>query len=328
MPEEEKKRRGRISAWSRKVKESGKTKNFLVFLVFVCIAAVFWLILSLNDDVQTGFDLTVKIDNVPDSVTFITPPPTKIHVMVRDKGGRLLQYAVNGKSELHLNFEEFESGDYFRVSKTSLLSSLRHLFGSNASISWVTPDSLSLLFTRQPGRKVPVELTYEATAVAGMVVLPDPQLSEKSVTLYSLNREDTIRRLFTEKVVLRNLDKTTTVDVPLAVVPGTRALPGNVKVTFTVEPLVRKESEVAVEVENLPSGRDILFFPSKVKVAYYVPMSLYNRESDGIKVVASFKDAQLSRSDKVGVRLEASAPYVSGAEVMADSVEYSLVSGK
>lgn len=310
-----------------KIKKSEKAKNFSVFLVFVCIAAIFWFIITLNDEVQENFEIGVQIDNVPDSVTFITMPPSKIHVVVRAKGGILVQHVFSGKKALHFNFEEFESDNRFVVTRNTLNSSLRHLFGSDAVISSMTPDSISLLFTKLPGRELPVELTYDVTAAPGMVVLPNPELSQNTTLLYSTERIDTISRIFTQKVVLRNLDKTTTVSVPLVPLPGTRLKPGSVNVTFSVEQMVRKESEVPVTVDKLPPGKDILFFPARVKVAYYVPMSLYNADVSGLKVEASYSDALYSPTEKVAVKITGKPSYMSQVELLTDSVEYSLVSG-
>lgn len=305
----------------------GRTKNFLVFLVFVCIAAVFWFILALNDYTQASFYVKVRVDHVPDSVTFISPVPERLHVVARDRGGVLLQHAVSGNDLLVLDFEQLSDGNLMRVSKPSLAASLRRLFGTNTTISSVTPDSINLLFTRKPGRRVPVELSYDATAVPGMVVMPKPSLSDKAVMLYSIQRSDTVRRLYTENLVLRNLDKSVTVDVPVAVPSGMRAIPSSVKVTFEVEQLVRKEIEIPVTADKLPPGRDILFFPSRVKVAYYVPISYYNQPDTDLKAVASFGDAVASSTDKVGLRIAGKASYMSNLELLSDSVEYSLVSG-
>lgn len=312
----------------KSMRDSGKTKNFLVFLIFVCIAAVFWLILSLDDEVQTGFDISLKIENVPDSVTFVSTVPDMIHVVARDRGSVLLQKSVSGDRQLKLNFKDFAEANRFNVSRPALHTALRRLFGSSTVISSVSPDSISLLFTRYPGKKVPVELSFDASAVPGMVVMPSPELSTKTVLLYSVNRIDTVHRVFTEKIVLRNLDKSTTVDIPLVVPQGMKAIPSSVKANFVVEQLVRKESEIPVTVDNLPLGRDILFFPSRVRVAYYVPISRYNEANSGIKAVASYDEAVRSTTDKVAVKITGTSSYMRNVELLTDSVEYSLVSGK
>ena len=308
-------------------RDSGRLKDFLVFLVFVGIASVFWLILALNDDAQKSFDVYLRVTNVPDSVTFINLPPNRLHVTVRDKGANLLRHKITGVPELSLNFDDFTEGDRFRVSHTGLMASLRHLFGSSAIVSSVMPDSLSLVYTTLPGREVPIKLNYDVTVAPGMV-LGRPLLSTNMGKVYSLSKNDTLRRLYTDKIVLRKLDKNTTVEVPLQASPGTRVEPAKIDVMFVVEQLVKKESDVLVEADNIPIGRGILFFPSRVRVSYYVPMSRYNENAAGdIKVEASFNEAVLSSSDKVAVRIVSKPSYMSNMELMEDSVEYTLVKG-
>lgn len=315
----------RIKASLKKFKDSGRLKDFLVFLVFVCIAAVFWFITALNSITQKSYEVNIVIDNVPDTVTFITLPPEKIHVNVRDKGSSLLRNQLTGKPALHINFKDFADNGRLRVSHASLSASMRHLFGSTATISSLSPDSLSIPYTIYPGRKLPVELVYDVTVAPGMV-LGKPIISNKTVDAFSVMKNDTLRKLYTEKVVLRNLDKNTTVDVPVLSKGGTRVIPSTVSVTFVVEQLVKKESDVLVEADNIPIGRDILFFPSRVKVAYYVPMSKYNdNNTSAIKVQASFNEAVLTSSDKVGVKIVSHPAYMSNLELLQDSVEYTLV---
>lgn len=319
--------RSRIRRSFSRFKDSGKLKNFLVFLVFVCIAAIFWLMMALNDHVQKTYEVNLHIENVPDSITFISVPPKTIHVTVRDKGANLLRYRLSGAPELYLNFNDYQEGDRFRISHAGLAASLRHIFGPTATVTSVMPDTVSLVFTRYPGKRIPVQLNYDVTVAPGMV-LGKPRMSTTAVDVFSISKNDTLRKLFTDKVVLRNLDKTTTVDVPVLAKPGTRVLPATISVTFVVEQLVKKETDVLVEADNLPIGRDILFFPSRVRVSYYVPMSRYSENaSPDIKVEASFNEAVVTNSNKVGVRIVSKAPYMSNMELLEDSVEYTLVKG-
>lgn len=314
----------RFRTWFLKARDSRKTKDFLVFLVFVVIAAVFWLIMALNDDVQSNYDVSLRIEGKPDSVTFITVPPEKIHVSVRDRGVNLLRHRIMGVPEIQVNFKEFSDGSRMRLSHTELNAVVRHLFGGTASISSVTPDSINLVYTLYPGRRIPIDVVYDVTAAPGMVV-GAPKLSTTAVDAFSPIKSDTLRILYTDKVTLRNLDKTTTVEVPVQKVPGTRIEPSVINVTFPVESLVKKESDVPVTADNIPRGQDILFFPSKVRVSYYVPMSRYNDDASPIKVQASFNEAVETSSDKVGVKVVSKAPYMSNVEVLIDSVEYTLV---
>lgn len=308
-------------------RDSGKLKDFLVFLVFVGIASVFWFILALNDDTQKSFDVPLYIENVPDSITFINIPPSRLHVTVRDKGVNIFRHRITGVPGLRLNFNDFTEDGRFRISHAGLAASLRHLFGSTSVVSSIMPDSLSLLYTGLPGRSVPVKLKYDVTVAPGMV-LGQPLMSVNKVDVFSMTKSDTLKRVMSENIVLRNLDKNTTVNVPLKPITGMRIEPSTISVTFVVEQLIKKESEVLVVGDNVPLGRDILFFPSRVRVSYYVPMSRYNEnQANDIKVEASFNEAVVSATDKVGVRIVSKPSYISNVELQQDSVDYAIVKG-
>lgn len=308
----------------RRLRDSGKTKDFLVFLVFVGIAAVFWYILALNDEAQNSYEVSLRVSDVPDSVTFITEPPARLHVTVRDRGVNFFRYRFSGVPVLDLNFREYADGGRLRLSHASLQAVVRKIFGSTAVVSSISPDSLSILYTDLPGHRVPLELLYDVSVAPGMV-LGTPKVSVSAVDVFSQSRSDTLRKIYTDKVVLRNLDRNTTVDVPVSSVPGKRVVPSQVSVTFVVEQLVKKESEVPVEVDNIPLGHDILFFPSKVRVSYYVPMSRYADPQVPVRVMASFSEAFNASTDKVAIRIVSKAPYLSNVELLQDSVEYTVV---
>ena len=55
----------------RKLTDSANGKNILIYLLCVCTAAVFWLFLSLDTEVQRDIDVPIALDNVPDSVIII-----------------------------------------------------------------------------------------------------------------------------------------------------------------------------------------------------------------------------------------------------------------
>lgn len=308
----------------KKIRNSGRTKDFLVFLLFVAVAAVFWFIITLNDEVQESIEVTLEIGEVPDSVTFISVPPAALHVIVKDRGMNLIRHKLMGNPTLKLDFREFVDGEYMRVTHNDLVAALRDLLGQDGSVTSVSPDSLKLLYTKLPGKKVPVELVYDATVVPGMV-LGTPRISTPEVEVFSAMENDTVSRVYTEKAVVSNIDKNVTLEIPLKRIPGRRIEPDKVNVTFTVESLVKKEVNIPITAEQKPYNTDVLFFPSKVKVTYYVPISHYEDTDDQIKVDATLSESLNSATDKVGLKIVSKAPYVQNIELQEDSVEYNLI---
>lgn len=101
---------------------AGKFKSLWQYLMFVALAGLFWVIMALNDDVQSDFTVQVEIIGVPDSVTFITEPPGAITVSVRDKGTLLLRRRFMSDPIIRIPFSEFASANRLRVSPSALMS--------------------------------------------------------------------------------------------------------------------------------------------------------------------------------------------------------------
>lgn len=311
----------------KKIRESGKTKNFLGFLIFVIIAAFFWVFMVLNDPQQKTFEVKVMVDDKPDSITFIQNPPQYFHITLRDKGFNLLRNSYMRNKTLHLSFREFGHGNRFYVSQQDIAGLLKNLFGTESALTTFSPDSISVKFTDSPGEKLPIIAKYKIECKPGMTLSGPPILSEDSALLYSIEPIDSIHQVLTQRILLKDVDKPTMVTIPLVQPAGARVLPDRIKVTFDVEQLVKKTVDVAVKADYIPTGQDILFFPSRIKVAYYVPMNHYYDNDNELEVTASFSEAVKSSTDKVSVKITRQSSYMTNIELMTDSVEYTLVRG-
>lgn len=311
----------------RKIRRSRRTRNFLVFLVFVFIAFVFWFIMALNDSVQRNVEVKFEIENVPDSITFLSNPPSKLQITVRDKGSRLLNHLLLKDKKITIDFNEYAEKSTFRISRNMLHAIVKDLFSDNAVISSVSPDSIVVPFTDKQGKIFPVNPDYDVTVVDGMTLRGQPMVDPAFVTVFGPG-VDSITAIYTEPITLRKIDKNMTVTVPLRRIQGVRIIPENVKVLFNVEQMVKRETEVPVKANYIPTGQDILFFPAKVRVSYFVPASKYNESPNELEVTASFNEAVVSSTDKVSVKITKTAPYMKMVELGVDSIQYTLVHGK
>lgn len=313
------------SSW-RSVRSSRGFHNAVLYLVFVGIAALFWLIMALNDNMTRNLTVGFRLTNVPDTVTFINDPPASFHVTVRDKGTSLLRNGVMKEPDLSFNFKDFSESGIFRLSHTDIMSGLKNLFGTSVQIQSCSLDSLRLSYTANRGKRVPVIVSVDVSAASGYIISGPPIPEVRAVTVFS-NRDvlDTITRVYTSLVVKRNLSQTTVVDVKMRSVAGAKLIPNKIKVTIPVEPLVNKESLVVVEAEGVPQGESLLFFPPKVPVSYFVPMSLFNEEELPITVKVNYNEIYRTSGDKVPLKITGYPDYIINPELKTDSVEYSVV---
>ena len=59
---------------------SDRSREILTFMFFLVISFIFWVLQSLNEDVESSFSLNVKYVNVPEKVVFTNKLPDEIDV--------------------------------------------------------------------------------------------------------------------------------------------------------------------------------------------------------------------------------------------------------
>ena len=299
----------------------------MLFLVFICVSALFWFILALNDSAQDYFNVNLRIVNRPDSVTFISEVPEKIHVAVSDKGTNLWRNGYLKHPVVNIDFKEYSGDGVLRYSYNDLIASLRESFGGSATITSVSLDSLQLFYTTNPGKKIPVLVNCQVYPSPGSILEGSVTASPGSVFVYG-NKEilDTINYISTEPVTLRNISETTELDVKLQKIRGARPIPSNVVLKVPIEPLVRKEAMITVESINVPEGEELLLFPSKVPVEYYVAMSRLNDDEDkNIRLVVDFDDIATSKNGKLKVSVSKFPDRLKNLTLHTDSIEYAVI---
>lgn len=311
----------------RILKNTSGFKNSMLFLVFVGVSAIFWFILALNDSAQDHFNVNVRIVNQPDSVTFINEVPEKIHVSVSDKGTTLWRNGYLKHPTINIDFKEYSSDGVLKYSYNELISSLKEAFGGNALITSVSLDSLQLYYTTNPGKKVPILIDCQVYPASGSTMSGSIKASPGSVYVYGRKEVlDTINYVTTDPMTLRNVTETTELEVKIKKMKDARAMPSKVKLIVPIEPLVRKQAMISVESINVPEEEELLLFPSRVPVEYYVAMSKLNDDEDeNINLIVNYDEISLSKGGKLHVETLKFPDRLKNLRVLTDSVEYAVV---
>lgn len=304
---------------------SSRGKDILLFLLFVCVSYMFWLISALNEDTQKEIQVPLKIEGVPDGITFISDVPQTLLVSVRDRGTSLFNYSWSGVPSLNIPFGEMnreKRGSRVTIPALEMSSRVRSLFGQQAQVLSVRPDSLNLIFTDRPGRRVKVTPDVDATPSWQSVISGKITVEPDSVTIYSVAQMSTgISKIPTMELKLDDLTETYVGKVRIKTPVGSRAVPDAVTVTIPVEPLISKSRSVPVILRGAPAGASVVMFPSRVDVSFLVPMSRYNSEVGNITVYADFS-RRSSRTAKMPVIVGSAPDNCRDVTLSVDSVEY------
>ena len=320
------KRLNHVKEQWRILKTTSGFKNAMLFLIFVCVSAAFWFILALNDSAQDHFNVALKINNKPDSVTFISDVPEKIHVSVSDKGTNLWRNGYLKHPVVNIDFKEYSNDGYLKYSYNDLITSLREDFGNGAVITSLSLDSLQLAYTTNPGKRIPVLVNCQVYPAAGSILEGSVAADPGSVLVYGSKEVlDSIHYIATESVTLRNISETTEMEVKLKKLKDARIIPSKVVLTVPIEPLVRKQDMVTVDAVNVPEGEELLLFPSKIPVEYYVAMSKINdNEDNNIKLIVDYNELH-NNNGKLKVQTHSFPDRIKNLKLKTDSIEYAVV---
>ena len=320
-------RHERLKERWKNLKDTSGFKNSMLFLVFVAVSTLFWLILALNDSAQDHFNVRVNVTNMPDSVTFISDFPDKIHVTVSDKGTSLWRNGYLKSPAINIDFKEYASDGILSYSYSDLVSALKDTFGGTAQITSMSMDSIQLVYTTNPGKRVPVIIDCKVYPASGTTIEGNIKSSPASVYVYGPKIvTDTIHSVDTEIVTLRDINETTTLDAKIKKIKGVRIYPSSVSLTVPIEPLVRKEALVTVDAANVPKGEEMLIFPSRVPVEYYVAMSRLNDDENGnIILEVDYDEINVSKNGKLSVKAKSYPDRLKNLRLQSDSVEYAII---
>lgn len=307
---------------------SAKGRNVVLYLMCVCVAFLFWIFLSLDNEVQRDYEIPVEIDNVPDSVVIIGSVPRTINAMVQAKGSQLIRFWGGRTPVLKLKFNDYATPDRtFEMSKMKIDSRLREYFGQAAQIISVRPDSIYAPFTTSPGKVLPLKINLDVKASLQSIISGEIISDFDSVKVYSDSEIPSgLHQIETELESASELKDTTVFDLKIKQLPGMRIIPERVKVTVPVEPLISKRRMVPIEVTNLPEGSQLVTFPSSVEVSYLVPMSAFNDDYP-LKVTIDASKIDLSKP-KTKVLPSLTPDHYHNVTFHPDSVEYIFQTSK
>ena len=296
----------KISERIRNFLLSKKSREFLVFLLFVFLSSSFWLLLVLNDEYETEVTIPFRMKNVPENVVLTSELPQELKVGVKDRGTVLVNYLLGQTFyPVTIDFEDYaDRGNQVRFLSRSLDKRISSQFNQSTKLLSVKPDTLELIYTRAKAKKVPVRLRGEVKAERQFYI-SDIVYSPDSVMVYAPNEIlDTITAAYTENLYLEQVADTTHRRVNLKPVKGARFTPSYNDVTFYVDIYSEKSVEVPVTGVNFPDDKTLRTFPSKVQVTFQVGLSQFKHVTEeDFKVVVDYNTLEGNGNEKCKLHL-------------------------
>lgn len=305
---------------------SQMNKEFLIFLFFLFLSGIFWLMMTLNETYEQEVRVPVKLTGVPTSVVITGALPDSMRVTVRDKGYTIVTYLYGDRIKpVIVNFAAYANRQTGRgtVPSADMQKMVLLKLSGSSKIVGMKPDRLDFYFNYGQSKKVPVRLTGSVVPERGFYlartrILPD------SVVIYA-NRSllDSIRYVSTSPLRIVNFGDTVVHEAALAPITGVKMVPSCVKVALYPDILTEETMEVPVHAVNMPEGKVLRTFPSKVKVRFTVGVSMFrNVRPEQFVVVADYNELAADPSPKCRLHLRVMPHGVRNASLDMQQVDY------
>lgn len=300
-------------------------KKILTFSFFVIIAAILWFMQVYNQFFETSISIPIKYVSVPDSIIFQDSLPSQISLRIKDNGFSMFKYYFKKRDTLRLDVSAIINSSSSKVLQGSTFDMyVRKALPSSTQILSYDPLRISFNYSILEYKKIPVVFDGQINLSPGYFLNSDIRIVPDSVTAYAARPDlDKLMFAYTVSDTVSGLNSDKVIPYKLVSLKNIKFVPDVVDIDVPVEAYTQKNVEIPVECINLPENLNIKFFPSKVKLSFFVGVS----EVDSINmkdfsVAIDYDGIKDSKQASVPVRITSSPSYVRNLTISPPNVEF------
>lgn len=285
--------------------------------------------MTLNETYEKEVRIPLHIVNVPKNVVMGDGVDT-LRVTVRDKGWFVLALMYGDHiHNVNVDFSSYaKSNGEGVVPASDLVKQISQMLSNSARITVLKPEKIEFFFNYGSSKRVPVKMEGR--------IIPDQayylvrtQIWPDSVTVYAT--EDKLRKISyvtTEQLNCVNFTDTLYRNADIKKIRGTKIVPSNVKLKFFTDVLTEESVDVPISGVNMPEGKILRTFPSRVKVKFITGVGNFRHiRPNDFSVVVDYNEISNHPSDKCNLYLRTVPHGISRAKMIVNSVDY-LIEGE
>lgn len=300
-------------------------KEFLIFLFFLFVSGTFWLMMTMTEVYEREYAVPIRLINVPKDVVVTSDVNDTIKVTIRDKGYVLLAYKYSMITQpIAIDYRNYSrSSERGIVASGDLLKLIYKELAKSSRITSMKPDHLVYYYTEGKSKTVPLRLNGKIITGQNYYVSKIEFSPERVEVFARKSLLDSIRTAYTENMVINNLTDTLVQKVALKKITGAKFVPSEVKVTIYPDILTETTVEVPITAVNMPGGKILRTFPSRVKVMFVTGVgNIRNISASQFRVEANYEDIAAHPSEKCSLSLTRMPQGIRNSRLEISEVDY------
>lgn len=300
-------------------------KEFLIFLFFLVLSGSFWLVMTLNETYEREVRIPVRLVDVPNNVVLTSEAEDTLNVVIRDKGYSMWAYLYGDKLPVvDICYKLYAKKNGTGVVSSGELQKLiaQKIFSSSQVVS-IKPGKFEFFYNYGQKKRIAVKLHGRVSAARSHYI-EGVELSPAFVYVYGSKEVlDTMSFAYTEPVDEVNLTDTLVKTVELRRMKGVKYVPSAVKLSAYSDVLTEESVDIPVTAVNMPEGKVLRTFPSRIKITFTVGANLFRKiHASNFRITVDYNEIVAKPSDKCTLHLSTVPQEVRNARMDIKQVDY------
>lgn len=240
--------------------------------------------------------IPIKYINMNDSIVFENELPSHVELSLRDYGASIIKYFRQPNDTLFLDFGKIYANNKntFTLTGNDYEAILRSKLLPSSELISFTPSSITLNYQKANVKKVPIIFDGLIEIAVGHQLEEDIIVTPDSILLIGAKQYlDSIQLVYTVQDTIVDIKSNQQIPVNIVPIKGIKTIPQYITVDVTVDEFINKSIDAQIECINLPEDLNIKFFPSEIKISFFVGIKRSKSiDKKNFKVLVNYNDIQ------------------------------------
>lgn len=283
-------------------------RDLAVFLLALLLAFSIWLIHNLSLKYNDYLTASVRAQCNIEGHSNVSINTSDVIARCRATGYKTILADIRaGRKPVPVTFEasvmRHKEDDIFYVLAADLTEYAHLIYGEGVTLEYFVSDTVFFNFPEVDHKKVPIHPVYSVSYMPQHISSGELEVIPDSVTLYGEARIiQNIDKVMTEPIKHYSLSSDIQGLVRLEKVKDVRMSVEEVHYLLDVRRYVEMKMTLPVTVENVPSDKKLVSFPSKAEVVMRLSFPLEG-EPEGLELRADYNDFIASLSGVCPLKL-------------------------
>jgi len=289
---------------------SGKWgREWIVMALSILLAFLVWFLVNLSQEYSGTISVPVVAQCNIEGYGIESSNTVLVSARCRADGFRLVRESSRRERKVvtvHFDRKDLRrlGPDTYGVIGGAKNSYTSQFFGDNVQLEAFITDTLKFVFPKENHKRVPVEVPHSVAYRSQYMQSGPITVSPDTVTVYGEQaRLDAVERIITPRLVITDLNESQHGILKLNVPDGVRLSTDQVSYEIPVSRYVELQATVPVEVQHVPSGRQLQVYPPTAKVVLRCAFPLGKDPLASFKLYVDWHDFSTSLTGRCAPRV-------------------------